>query len=156
MIWFIIGIAVIGVTIFFIFLKKSQDEIEANFQRRFTGKNIRKMDKYALYVAKKSDGYSHFRAVGYLVLTEEELFFQRRLDTKITIIPIDAIIKVDRTRRLAGQSRLKLMLKVEFKTPEGAEDAIAWQVKELDEWVQQINQTVKDRSRLTSRGGYGR
>ncbi len=102
------------------------------------------MDKYALYVAKESDGHSHLRGNGYLVLTGDELFFEREMDGKIIMIPLSSIIKLDRTRRLGGQSPGKLMLKVEFKTQEGAEDAIAWKVKELDDWIQQINQTVKD------------
>ncbi len=144
MTWLIITIAVLGVIIFFIFLKKKQDELEESFLKRFTGKNIRMMDKYALYVAKESDGHSHFRGSGYLVLTGDELYFERQMDGKIIMIPLSSIIKVDSTRRLGGQSPGKLMLKVEFKTQEGAEDAIAWKVKELDDWIQQINQTVKD------------
>ena len=56
----IIGIVFVGiVTFFFIHLKRRQDEIEANFQKRFAGKEIRFMDKHALYVARESDGYSH-------------------------------------------------------------------------------------------------
>jgi len=43
-------------------------KLEANFQKRFSGKQIQYLDKHALYVAKKSDGYSHFRGQGYLVL----------------------------------------------------------------------------------------
>ncbi len=120
MTWLIITIAILGVIIFFIFLKKKQDELEESFQKRFTGKNIRMIDKYALYVAKESDGHSHFRGSGYLVLTGDELYFERQMDGKIIMIPLSSIIKVDSTRRLGGQSPGKLMLKVEFKTQEGA------------------------------------
>jgi len=38
MTWLIITIAVLGVIIFFIFLKKKQDELEESFLKRFTGK----------------------------------------------------------------------------------------------------------------------
>ena len=102
------------------------------------------MDKYALYVAKQSDGYSHFRGSGYLVLTEDELYFERQLDRKIIIIPIGSIVKVDRTKRLGGQSPGKMMLKVVFKTQDGEQDAIAWKVKELEQWIKEISIMVRN------------
>lgn len=146
MTWFIITIAVICIIIFFIFLKKKQEEVEESFQKRFAGRNIQYMDKNALYVAKESDGNSHFRGSGYLVLTEDELYFERQLDRKIIIIPVSSIIKADRTRRLGGQSPGKLMLKVGFKTQEGEEDAIAWKVRELEEWIKKITKMVRNHS----------
>jgi len=125
-------------------LKRKQDEVEANFQKRFAGKKIRFMDKYALYVARQSDGYSHFRGMGYLVLTEDELFFERQLDRKIITIPIGSIVKVERTKRLGGQSLGKMMLKVVFETQDGEQDAIAWKVKELEQWIKEISIMVRN------------
>ena len=140
----VIGIIIVGiVVIFFVFLKRKQDEVEASFQKRFSGKKIQFMDKYALYVARQSDGYSHFRGNGYLVLTEDELYFERQLDRKIIIIPIGAIVRVERTRRLGGQSPGKMMLKVVFEKQDGEQDAIAWKVKKLDQWIEEISIMVK-------------
>ena len=102
------------------------------------------MDKYALYVARQSDGYSHFRGMGYLVLTEDELFFERQLDRKIITIPIGSIVKVERTKRLGGQSLGKMMLKVVFETQDGEQDAIAWKVKELEQWIKEISIMVRN------------
>ena len=138
MVWFVLLIAAICLVIFFIFLKKRQDALEESFQNRFAGKIIRIMDKHALYVARKSDGYSHVRGIGYLVLTEEELYFERQLDRKITIIPTDAISSVGSTKRLAGQSPGQIMLKVEFDLGEGNLDEIAWKVKDLESWEREI------------------
>jgi hypothetical protein len=142
--WFI-GIITVGVVIvFFVYLKRKQNELKASIQKRFAGKNIQFMDKYALYVAKQSDGYSHFRGSGYLVLTEDELYFERQLDRKKIIIPIGSIVKVERTRRLGGQSPGKMMLKVVFKTQDGEQDAIAWKVKELEQWIKEISIMVRN------------
>ena len=55
---------------FFVYLKKRQDKMEANFQKRFSGKQIKLLDKTALFVAQESDGYSHTRGIGNLVLTD--------------------------------------------------------------------------------------
>ncbi len=125
-------------------LRAKQDEVDESFRKRFAGKNIRFMDKYALYVAKQSDGYSHFRGIGYLVLTEDELYFERQLDRKIIIIPIGSIVKAERTKRLGGQSPGKMMLKVVFETQNGEQDAIAWKVKELEQWIKEISIMVRN------------
>ena len=92
MIWIPITVAVvIGLGIFFAVLKRSQDLLESNFQEKFSEADIRAVDKSALYVARLSDGYSHFRGAGYLVLTDEELYFERRLTNKIITVPTSAI-----------------------------------------------------------------
>ncbi len=141
----VIGIIiVIVVTVFFVFLKKRQDEVEANFKKRFTGKEIKIMDKYALYIAKISDGYSHFRGVGYLVLTEDELYFERQLNREVIRIPADSIVKAEKTRRLAGQSTGRMLLKVIFETPDGKQDAIAWSVKKLEQWIKEISMMARN------------
>ena len=142
----IIGIVFVGiVTFFFVHLKRKQDEIEANFQIRLANKKIRFMDKHALYVARESDGYSHFRGQGYLVLTEDELYFARQLVKKIIEIPTDSIIKVEKTKRLAGQGP-GMMLKVVFRTQDGEPDAIGWKVKELERWINEISLMARGKS----------
>lgn len=123
-------------------LKKSQDEIEAHFQEKYADKNILMMDKYALYVAIESDGFSHFRGCGYLILTEDELYFERQLDRKLFSIPTGKIIKVEPVKRMAGQNPAGKMLRVEFKNDGGQTDAIAWKLKKLDEWIAIIEKTV--------------
>ena len=142
---FIIGIIIVGIVfIFFVILKRKQDEVEADFQKRFAGKKIRFIDKYALYIARESDGYSHFRGTGYLVLTEDELYFERQLNRKIVVIPTGSIIKAEETRRLAGQSTGRMMLKVAFETPGGEQDAVAWRVKKLEQWIKEISLVARN------------
>ena len=142
----IVGIVFVGIIIrFFVHLKRKQDEIEANFQKRFANKKIRFLDKRALYIARESDGYSHFRGQGYLVLTEDELYFERQLVKKIIEIPTRSIVKVGKTRRLAGQGP-GMMLKVVFKTQDGGQDTVGWKVKELDRWIHEISLMAKGES----------
>jgi len=137
--WIVVLLVVVGIIVFFIYLKKKQDALEKAFQRRFAGKKIRFMDKYAFFVAQQSDGYSHFRGAGYLVLTDQELYFERQLGNKVVSIPKNSILQVGETRRLGGQCPGKRMLKVDFRTEEGKEDAIAWRVKELERWKDEIS-----------------
>ncbi len=137
--WLIAVSGFVALAIFFRWLYKKQQLLEQHFQRRFAGRKIVLMDKTALYVARQSDGYSHFRGMGYLVLTKEELFFERQMDNKVISIPIHSIIEVGETRRLGGQNPGPIMLKVDFRSPRGQEDAIAWSVKNKDQWVREIS-----------------
>ena len=142
--WIVAFLAVVAVTIFFGFLKKRQDDVEERFRKRFAGQNIRLMDKYALYVAQESDGYSHFRGSGYLVLTDQELYFERQLKRKVVSIPVNAIVQVGETMRLGGQSPGKRMLRVDFWNGQGRPDAIAWRVKEIDRWQQELSALISE------------
>jgi hypothetical protein len=144
--WMIGIICIVFVVIiihFFYRLKRRQDEMEEEFLKRFAGKKIRFMDKHAIYIARESDGYSHFRGQGYLVLTEDELFFERQLVKKRIKIPTGSIISVGKTKRLAGQGP-GMMLRVVFKTEDGEQDAVGWKVKDLERWVNEISLTTSD------------
>ena len=141
----VICIMIVGiVVVLFALLKRRQDAVKASIQKRFSGKNIQAMDKYALYVARQSGGYSHLRGTGYLVLTEDELYFERVLGREAIVIPIDSIVKVESTKRLGGQSPGRMMLKVVFETQDGEQDAIAWKVKELEQWIGEISTVVRN------------
>jgi len=142
MMWVYVLLAVIGLVIAFGYVKKKEVELEARFQKRFAGKNIQLMDKYALFIAQQSDGYSHFRGVGRLVLTDQELHYERQFGNKVISIPLPSIVQVGETLRLGGQSTGKPFLRVDFRTQEGQEDAVAWRVKQLDRWKNEISALI--------------
>ena len=142
--WIIVAIIIVVLGILFFIFKIKQDDMEAKFKERFSGKNILRLDKHALYVARQSDGYKHFRGTGYLVLTDEELYFERLLMKKIIILPVSSILDVDKTKRLAGQSPGGFMLKITYQTQDGENDAIAWKVKELEQWITAVSAIMKN------------
>ena len=143
MLWYlVIGIGSTVIIWFFVYLKRKQNEIEENFQRRFSGKNIKLLDKNALFIAQESDGYSHFRGIGYLVLTDDELYFERQLRRKVVPIPITSITRVGETRRLGGQNPGKPILKIDFKDMNGKNDSIGLCVKKLERWKKEIAATI--------------
>jgi len=143
MIWILVTLAVIALVIVFRYIKKKEIQLEEDFQSRFAGKNVRIMDKYALFIAQQSDGYSHIRGIGRLVLTDQELYYKRQLGNKVLSIPLTSVLQVGETLRLGGQSLGKPLLKVDFRTQEGKEDAVAWRVKELDRWKDEIAAVVR-------------
>jgi len=145
MIWVYVLLAVIVIAAALGYVKKKEIELEARFQKEFAGKNIRFMDKHALFVAQQSDGYSHVRGMGHLVLTDEELHYERQFGNKVISIPLSSIVHVGQTLRLGGQSPGRPMLKVVFTTLEGQEDAVAWRVKELQRWKDEISAVISNK-----------
>jgi hypothetical protein len=141
--WSLITIAVICIVIFFIFLKKKQDELKESFQKRFTGQKILYMDKYARIIAQESRGFSQTSGMGYLVLTSQELYFKLQLMHMEISIPISSLLSVGETRRMGGKNPLRTMLKVDFNTIDGKEDAIALIVKDLPRWKVEISNIMK-------------
>jgi hypothetical protein len=146
-IWYIaIALGCALVVCFFVYLKRKQDELEAGFQQRFSGKNIRLVDKNALFVAQESDGYSHFRGIGYLVLTDDELYFKRQLINKVIQVPISSIKNVRETYSLGGQNLGKLMLRIDFDDSSGKNDSMALRVKELKRWKKAIADMINKKA----------
>ena len=143
MFWYlIIGVGVVVIVLLLVRLKKRQDELAASVERRFRDKHIRMLDRHAFFIALKSDGYSHSRGQGYLVLSDEELYFERLVGRKVVLIPLGAIVNAGKTGRLAGQGVVRNMLHIEFKDENGDLDAMGLVVKELDRWIQEINAAV--------------
>jgi hypothetical protein len=92
--------------------------------------------------AQESHGYSQAEGKGYLVLTDDELYFDMVLLSKVLSIPVASIIKVGQTNRLLGVNPGRPMLKVEFEDSNGNNDSIALNVKELEMWKKEITAVI--------------
>ena len=138
-----IAIGVSAIIWFFVFLKKKQDELEINFQKRFSGKTIRHLDKCAVLRAQESHGYSQSEGKGYFVLTDDELYFEMVLLNRAISIDVASIIKVGKTNRLLGVNPGRPMLKVEYKDRNGNNDSIALSVNELELWKKAITAAMR-------------
>ncbi len=153
MTWLLITIAVICLVTFFIFLKKRQDDLEKSFQKKFIGQKILYMDKYARIIAQQSRGLSQIAGVGYLVLTSQELYFTLQLMHMEISIPVSSLLKVGETRRMGGKNPLRTMLKVDFRTVDGKEDALALLVKDLSRWKAELSSIMKKQATHLRRNG---
>jgi hypothetical protein len=83
----------------------------------------------------ESRGASQVRGNGWLVVTDDELRFRQWVPDRETRIPLAAVTEVTTKRWWLGKSVGSKLLVVRWRTPEGGEDAMAWQVPELDEWL---------------------
>lgn len=141
-----IVLAIAAVIWFFVFLKKKQDQLEESFQKRFAGRNIRYLDKHAVLRAQQSNGYSQSQGMGYLVLTDDELYFEMTLLSITISIPASSLIKAEKIRRLLGVNPIRPMLKVEFIDSNGKDDAIALNVKETENWIDAISKLIHEQA----------
>ena len=136
----------IAIVWFFIILKRKQDALEENFQRLFSKAEVKRLDKHAVFKAQQSHRYSQAQGMGYLVLTDDELYFEMGLLDKVLSIPVANISKVGQANRMLGVGTLRPMLTVECEDAAGELDAIALSVKELGEWEHDIAHAMAERS----------
>ena len=83
----------------------------------------------------KSRGRGQMRGNGRLVLTPEELRFRQWIPQRETTIPLAAVTSVGTERTWLGKWVGSRLLCVRWRTPDGSEDAMAWQVGDLDGWL---------------------
>jgi hypothetical protein len=109
---------------------------------KFNGKNIIISLNIANFFGQQSHKSLQIRGNGVLILTQEELYFEMLHPKKVLQIPTSAIIKVEITKSFLHKSAFKKLLKIMFQNESGEEDAVAWWVSSLDEWIEEL-QKVK-------------
>ena len=83
----------------------------------------------------ESRGARQVRGNGWLVLAGGELRFRQWVPDRETRIPLAQVTAVETRRWWLGKSVGSRLLCVRWRTPEGGEDAMAWQVRDLDGWL---------------------
>jgi hypothetical protein len=88
----------------------------------------------------ESRGRGQVRGNGWLVLTAEELRFRQWVPQRETTIPLAAVTSVGTERTWLGKWVGSKLLCVRWRTSDGGEDAMAWQVPDLDEWLAALHE----------------
>ncbi len=83
----------------------------------------------------QSRGRGQVRGNGRLVLTPEELRFHQWIPQRETTIPLAAVTSVETERSWLGKWVGSRLLCVRWRTSDGGEDAMAWQLRDLDGWL---------------------
>jgi len=91
----------------------------------------------------ESKGIGQVRGSGLLFLTDKEVYFGMYIPKKDFHILIDHIHGISTPKWHLGKTKSKLLLKLAFANNEGELDSIAWQVKNLDLWVNTIEDQLK-------------
>lgn len=80
------------------------------------------------------------RGNGTLILTDSELIFEMWIPNRQFRIPLQSIQAIENPTWFLGKSRFKPLLKVVYINDQGATDAMAWQVVDLNGWMRLINE----------------
>jgi hypothetical protein len=86
----------------------------------------------------ESRGAGQVRGNGWLVLTPDELRFRQWVPQRDTRIPLDAVTTVETKRAWLGKTVGSRLLCVRWRMPDGTEEAMAWEVPDLDEWLAEL------------------
>jgi hypothetical protein len=87
------------------------------------------------------------RGNGWLVLTHEELRFRQWVPQHDTTIPLTAVTAVGTERWWLGKTVGSKLLCVRWRTADGGEDAMAWQVRDLERWLAALQGQTRSEAR---------
>ena len=93
----------------------------------------------------QSRGRGQVRGNGWLVLTHEELRFRQWIPQRDTTIPLASVTSAGTERSWLGKWVGSTLLCVRWRISDGSEDAMAWQVPDLEGWLAALN-AESDRS----------
>jgi hypothetical protein len=140
------GIALaIGLTLLFLIvfggllmiLRSVARRKEADAWRRFP--QAYRIDRAAGFFGQQSRGAMQIRGNGTLILTDSELIFEMWLPSREFRIPLASIESLENPMSFLGKSRFTPLLKIVFIDERGNKDSMAWQVRDLSGWMQQID-----------------
>ncbi|MFX0074587.1 MAG: hypothetical protein ACFE96_04050 [Candidatus Hermodarchaeota archaeon] len=106
--------------------------------RKFIDKETIISINSANFFGQQSQKTIQIRGNGVLLLTQEELYFEMWHPKKVLQIPVSEILRVDSTKSFLRKSVFRKLLKVVFRNENGEEDAAAWWVSSLEDWIEEI------------------
>ena len=126
--------------------KKRQEEI----LKKFEGQKVLGAFGSANFFGLESKGVKQIRGNGFLVLTENKLYFEMWVKPRTIIeIPIKSIKKIETVKSHLYKSRFNPLLKVIFTNDIGEIDSVAWMVgkNRLEEWRDALEKLVFHQNR---------
>ncbi len=112
--------------------RKREQPVTAGWAGRIAPEDALCIDRSASWFGRQSQGMAQIRGNGVLVLTRKALWFRRLApDLEITI-PLESIRKISTPRSFLGKSIFRPLLRVDFVTRQGQDDAAAWYVRDLE------------------------
>jgi hypothetical protein len=86
-------------------------------------------------LGRESRGKGQVRGNGWLALTDDELRFKQWVPAREERIPLATVTAVETPRVWLGKTVGRKLLCVRWQTADGTADAMAWEVRDLDDWL---------------------
>jgi hypothetical protein len=131
------GVALLLVVVLLLRLlvARKRGEGEARARALAADQELVLVDNMANCLGVESGGRAQARGNGCLVLSTGRLVFAMWVPRRDLVIPRDQILGVERVTSHLGRSVAVPLVKVRFRNPDGAEDAVAWVVRGADAWI---------------------
>lgn len=131
-------------------LKNLQKQGEEILKTRFKAEETLEKDLTANFFGIRSLGTGQIRGNGLLVLTRDQLWFQRYGAQEPIRIPTEQIQKVSSVRSHLGKTVGKELLSIEFKNNSSQADAAAWLVSDLEGWKNNLELLIPSHPKASS------
>ena len=141
----LVTVLALGLTVFFavvfggafVVLRNTSRKKEASARERYP--TARRIDRAASFFGQESRSPMQLRGNGTLILTDSDLIFEQWVTNAEFRIALRSIQSLENPKSFLGKSRFAPLLKVVYRNDQGATDAMAWQVPDLNGWMQAIN-----------------
>jgi hypothetical protein len=90
------------------------------------------------FFGRQSRGYAQVRGNGLLALTDRGIHFRMFLPRRYLFIPLEDVGSVSVAGSFLGKSRGRKILRVDFRTSGGGDDACGWLVPSPGWWVEAL------------------
>ncbi|CAG37077.1 hypothetical protein [Desulfotalea psychrophila] len=147
--WIAIGVLlVVGFVVLLLKMDKIRKGSRETLAKRYSSGDILCHDNFAEYFGMEVFKGKQTRGNGVLVLAQRELYFLRLQPKMELCIPLKKIKRCVTPSSFLGKSINKRLLKIEFQDEDGALNAVAWYVVDLERFVTALNlQRKKNRTK---------
>ncbi len=133
-----LAVAVAVMVVAALWLRKLREETARELERELGADAVWRMDPGANCFGVRSVGVAQVRGNGCLALTDDALVFRMWTPRKTLVIPRDRVLEVDTARSHLGKSKGIKLLRVRFTNDAGQPDVVAWAVRHLDDWLEDL------------------
>ncbi len=137
----LIGLSLLGW--FFYYLWQRQNLVQQRLNITIDGHKIIQPMEHVMFRAQASAGYSQTSGMGYLVLTDQGLYFELALLDLVICVPNNNLTSAEYVYRLKGVSPGQKMLQISYLDANGEPDAIAVTMENMDLWLEAIISVIK-------------
>jgi hypothetical protein len=123
-------------------LRRKRDDTAREVRGRLGEDAIVRLDDVVRFFGLESASRFQIRGNGCLAATAEELLFVLWLPRAEVRIDRSSISRVDTPRSHRGKATLRRLLRVHYTDPTGGQDAAAWEVRDLDAWLEVLGSGV--------------
>ena len=142
LLWAIISSAILVILIPLYSLGRIAKNRVEQVKAKFDENEIILATSHVNFFGQESLGSKQTRGNGYLILTENVLYFMMLIPKREIVISMQAVTGSELTSWHIGKSKSRPLLKVVFTNGEGKRDSGAWLIRDPNKWKEEIEELI--------------